>query len=280
MLKLTRRIENLPEKKSIPAAVYTKCRHLYRAPSTALDGILHELENLGWMVCRCEFQSDTHIADICRRDSNKKDIVVITKDSDLLVYEDIDSITMPVGRAHELTTFKKDDVLASLSLPSARHLLLTAILTRNDYSAPIPSYGLHRNADIVKNMEIDEPSSSDAVSAITNSIPEYLATVKKPHSKSTKSYEHAITAFAGCKEEWSATATPSTSTHEDIRKLLRELEAKKLARIQSSNRQPQAPQAHEPAGPAQSNTRAGKRKRRKRKRPNRCKSKSAWKQSR
>ncbi|KAG0208198.1 hypothetical protein BGX31_002410 [Mortierella sp. GBA43] len=152
--KSTKKIDELPEKKSAPATIYNKCRHLYRAPSVSMDEILEGLSILGWKVCRCELQSDTHIAEICW--DSDTDVNIITKDSDMIVYEHVQSITMLIGRSHELTTFKKEDVLSSLSLPTPRHLLLTGILTTNDYSTAIPWYGIKRNAELVKGMVLQD----------------------------------------------------------------------------------------------------------------------------
>jgi hypothetical protein len=228
--KLTSRVNSLSRK--VPSSIYGKCKNLYRIPPEALDNILQELYNMQWNVCRCPFQSDTHIADLCRKSSNK-DIVIITKDSDLIVYEDVNSITIPVGRAHELTTFEKVNVMESMKLPSPRHLLLAGIVSTNDYSKGVPWYGLTRNTEIVRDIKLDyEPGSCDLVrvGAIQDALETYLANIKRPHSKVLEGYDNAISAFVQCKEVWSDSAVSSASTHDQICGLLRKLELMKIAR--------------------------------------------------
>lgn len=223
--------------RKIPSTVYIKCKNLYRVPPDTLKKILDGLKDLQWTVCSCPYQADTHIADLCRKDPNK-DVVILTKDSDLLVYEDVHSITMPRGRSYELTTFKKADVLESMDLPSARHLLLAAILSTNDYSRSIPWYGLSKNTDIVRGIKIDyEPDSSDPhrVQVIKDAIQAYLARVERPHTKTLLDYNDAITAFVECKEDFSSSAVSSTSTHDQICDMLRKLELLKLSRKASSS---------------------------------------------
>ncbi|KAF9962823.1 hypothetical protein BGZ65_007773 [Modicella reniformis] len=289
--ELTSRVEGLSIKKGAPTSLYKKCRTLYRAPAAALDEILEELLRLGWRVCRCPFQADTHIGDLCRKDPDNENIAVITKDTDLLVYEGVHSVTMPIGRAHELTTFNKADVLSSLSLPSARHLLLTAILSTNDYSNSIPWYGVHRNAEIVRDLDLEYvPSSSDAhrVGVITDAISEYLARIEKPHKRTPAHYDNAISAFVECRENWSSSATSSTSTHDQISALIRKLEERKLARRVSLSSEIESRQSSsilQQQEPPQANHERqqcrprNKQRKRKRKRKRRSQRQSAWKRS-
>ncbi|KAF9344365.1 hypothetical protein BGX34_005751, partial [Mortierella sp. NVP85] len=217
---LTERVEKVSIKKGAPASTYFKCKTLYRAPRAAIDDILDELSKLDWKVCRCDFQADTHIADQCRKDPNNADITVITRDSDLLVYEHIHSITIPIGRAHELTTFTKANVMSSLELPSARHLLLAALLSKNDYSSSIQRYTLQKNAKIVQGIDLDAGSSrSIPTDSVKDAIRKYLERVQTPHSRTPDHYEHAISAFVECRENRSRNAdqnpryTPYTIAH-------------------------------------------------------------------
>ncbi|KAF9991844.1 hypothetical protein BGZ65_013036, partial [Modicella reniformis] len=109
---------------------------------------MDELNKLGWNICLCEYQADTHIGQIYRDDPDKTSLAVVTNDSDLIVYDGVPSVTMPIGKSRELRTFSKSDVLQALGMPSSRHFQLTAILTRNDYFSGLPWYGIKRNADL------------------------------------------------------------------------------------------------------------------------------------
>ncbi|KAF9975922.1 hypothetical protein BGZ75_000360, partial [Mortierella antarctica] len=62
---------------------------------------------------------------------------------------------MPMGKQHILTTFTKAELLRELDLPSETHLLLAGLVTSNDYVRNIPYFGLGRNCDIVREMDLD-----------------------------------------------------------------------------------------------------------------------------
>ncbi|KAK3825281.1 MAG: hypothetical protein J3Q66DRAFT_420200 [Benniella sp.] len=97
---------------------------------------------------------------------------------------------MPVGREREFTTFNKADVMAALDLPSERHLLLTAILTKNDYSSPVPWFGIRKNAEIVRSLEIHQYSTDFQLGGILKEcIRKYLICIKKSHYKSPDHYK-------------------------------------------------------------------------------------------
>ncbi|KAK3816002.1 MAG: hypothetical protein J3Q66DRAFT_431540 [Benniella sp.] len=226
--ELSLQVDKISINKRSLTAVYNKCKSLYRAPETAISEILDELSNLDWKVCRCQYQADSHIAELCRDDP---DAVIVTKDSDFIVYENTESVIMPVGRGHELTRFDKADVMTALKLPSARHLLLASILSKNDYSSPVPWFGIHRNAEVVRELEIDQYSSNfQLVGIMKEAIRKYLVQIGKIDSKTPHDYRHAITAFVECREDTSDDAVPSRSTHDSIVELLRKIEQAKIAR--------------------------------------------------
>ncbi|KAK3825871.1 MAG: hypothetical protein J3Q66DRAFT_365588 [Benniella sp.] len=226
--ELSLQVDKISINKRSLTAVYNKCKSLYRAPETAISEILDELSNLDWKVCRCQYQADSHIAELCRDDP---DAVIVTKDSDFIVYENTESVIMPVGRGRELTRFDKADVMTALNLPSARHLLLASILSKNDYSSPIPWFGIHKNAEVVRELEIDQYSSNfQLVGIMKEAIRKYLVQIGKLDSKTPHDYRHAITAFVECREDTSDDAVPSRSTHDSIVELLRKIEQAKIAR--------------------------------------------------
>jgi len=253
--ELSLQVDKISINKRSLTAVYNKCKSLYRAPETAISEILDELSNLDWKVCRCGYQADSHIAELCRDD---QDAVIITKDSDFIVYENTESVIMPVGRGRELTRFDKADVMTALKLPSARHLLLASILSKNDYSSPVPWFGIHKNAEVVRELEIDQYSSNfQLVGIMKEAIRKYLAQINKLDSKTPHDYRHAITAFVECREDTSDDAVPSRSTHDGIVELLRKIEEAKVARRQpaSSVSDPVSPSEPVPSsstGPASS----------------------------
>jgi hypothetical protein len=114
--ELSSQVDQVSIKKASLNTIQNKCKGLYRAPETAICDMLNEFVKLDWNVCRCTFQADSHIAEMCR-ESGGEDVAVLTNDSDMLVYEHINTMTMPVGRGREFTTFNKADVMAALDLP-------------------------------------------------------------------------------------------------------------------------------------------------------------------
>jgi len=266
LAKLKDQVGKLCERKhGSPAKLFRKCRDLYRPPPSDIDGIEESLRDLGWTVCRCPYQADTHIGEICRDVSDKSKLAVVSGDSDLIIYDGVPNVTMPVGRLHEWTTFSKTTLLEELKLPSSQHLQLTAVVTKNDYFPGIKTYGIRRNADLVRDIDIEMEDQGKATAEelalkFRNAINIYLDRIKKTEGKvtsgkvslgkvslgkvsedkvsegkvpkdiTTNDYDNAISAFVLCKEDSSASTISSPQTHSEIRDLLRQLENIRLRR--------------------------------------------------
>ncbi|KAF9962779.1 hypothetical protein BGZ65_007989 [Modicella reniformis] len=56
----------LQTSRGVTPAIYRKIKQLFRTPKVVVDEIVSELRELGWSVCQCPFQADTHIAQVCR----------------------------------------------------------------------------------------------------------------------------------------------------------------------------------------------------------------------
>ncbi|KAF9344356.1 hypothetical protein BGX34_005754 [Mortierella sp. NVP85] len=189
---------------------YGQCRQLYRATDDTLLDIANILRDLGWRTCHCYFQVDTHLAQICKDDAES---VIITNDSDIMMYGNVNEVTMPVGKTRKLFTFTKTDVLNILELPTSRHLVLAAILTKSDYFAGIPWIGIKTNADIVRGFNLDPPITME------DAVDTYLSVIDPEDSEDLTSddYRHAIKAFWDCEETESvdAVATNRDNAEED-----------------------------------------------------------------
>jgi 5'-3' exonuclease len=276
--KLTKLQEDVAQavnkKSAVPSRLYQLCRRLFRPSADILDDIKSELARLGWGVCTCDFQADTHIAQICQ----DHEVEVVSGDSDLLVYEGINHITMPVGKNHELTTFQKSDVLSLLNLPSDRHLLLACLLTRNDYNEGIRGLGLKRNAAIVRGFDLDPRMELDQV--ITKAIEKYLNTIRDPRGKTINDYKNAISAFASLKEVWSPDAAPSAQTQDRIAMILMTLENhKSKRRLRGSQQQHQQQAQDQQVHPLHPPGHKRKRKKRRRRTSKKRQRQSKWRRS-
>ncbi|KAK3806660.1 MAG: hypothetical protein J3Q66DRAFT_406798 [Benniella sp.] len=109
---------------------------------------------------RKETAADTCIGKICRQDSHPETLAVVTNDSDLILYEGVNNVTMPIRKKRELHTFFKSNVLKLLHLPTVQHLQLAAVLTRNDYFSGIPWIEIKTNADIVRDFIFDNDKTN------------------------------------------------------------------------------------------------------------------------
>jgi len=67
-----------------------------------------------------------------------------------MVYHLVPTITMPVGRPLTWTTFKKQELLDELEIPTPVHLALVSVLTANDYTDGMPLYQMTSNVAKVK----------------------------------------------------------------------------------------------------------------------------------
>lgn len=239
--KLKEQVEGLCQKKhGSPAKLFRKCRDLYRPPRSAIDAIAEGLKDLGWNVCSCPYQADTHIGELCRDEPDKSNLAVITADSDLIVYDGVPNVTMPVGRSHELTTFTKSALLQELKLPSSHHLQLAAVVTKNDYFPGLESFGIRTNANLVCGIDMHQVNQGKATvrqlkSRFHDAIEVYLGLIKSDKGKSienvtTTDYDNAISAFVLCREDSSSSAVRSPQTDSAIRSLLRQLEDIRLRR--------------------------------------------------
>ncbi|KAF8932756.1 hypothetical protein EDD21DRAFT_405931 [Dissophora ornata] len=123
-------------------------------------------------------------------DAELENVRVITKDSDLAVYEVSTSITLPVG--NQWKTFQKQDLLYRHQLPTPAHHLLLGILTTNDYTGGAPFYGLVSDADIVRKFELEgleELNDQERLERFKHYVAHYLKIV---HDNAAKVIETAV----------------------------------------------------------------------------------------
>ncbi|KAI8605997.1 hypothetical protein EDD21DRAFT_427217 [Dissophora ornata] len=155
--------------------LYKRLKASYRAPPEALRAILEVLSQSGWSICRCLNQSDTCIARTVNNATAPGDIRVITKDSDLMAFESIMSVTMPVKNTW--TTFRKDKLLNKHDIPTPVHLTLAALVSSNDYTNGVFSYGLTSNVNMIRQFEmagLDGTVGQDRVEAFRVYVRHYL----------------------------------------------------------------------------------------------------------
>jgi hypothetical protein len=124
-------------------------------PCCIIDIILSEMGHLGWRCCPCAYQSDTCIAKKAQELEHR--IAMVSTDSDMMLYEDINNITIPITCKGITTyhTYLKSRVLCHLSLTSPCHLLLTGVLLKSDYFSGISGLKFMDVAMIIFDLELD-----------------------------------------------------------------------------------------------------------------------------
>ncbi|KAF9932137.1 hypothetical protein FBU30_008824 [Linnemannia zychae] len=78
---------------------------------------------------------------------------IIIKDSDLMAFKSTTSITMPIKKVW--TIFCKSKLLENHDLSTPSHLTLATLVSSNNYTNGVPSYGLTSNVDIIHQIGIE-----------------------------------------------------------------------------------------------------------------------------
>ncbi|KAI8355363.1 hypothetical protein B0O80DRAFT_497756 [Mortierella sp. GBAus27b] len=120
-------------------------RNAFTWSSTTKNELATYLRDQGWRVVQCDLEADTAIA----RDCTNND-VVLTRDSDAIVYQSIPAIWRPVGR--KTLVYDKERLLSTLGL-TRQQITTLGIVSRNDYNRNIPTLGSATNLKLVKNLE-------------------------------------------------------------------------------------------------------------------------------
>ncbi|KAF9397948.1 hypothetical protein BGZ94_006136, partial [Podila epigama] len=155
--------------------LYKRLKAAYRAPPEAHSAVLDVLRESGWAICHCLNQSDTCIARTVNNAAVPGDIRVITKDSDLMAFEATMSVTMPVKNTW--ITYHKEELLSKFCLPTSLHLTLASLLSNNDYTNGVISYGLKSNVDMIRQFDmtdVDGLVGQDRVHAVRLFVERYL----------------------------------------------------------------------------------------------------------
>ncbi|KAG0303087.1 hypothetical protein BGZ99_002777, partial [Dissophora globulifera] len=101
--------------------------------------------------------------------------LVVSGDSDLLVYESIDSVLRPIPRSNFYAIYDKDDVLDILKFVDPMQLVLLGIVSHSDYAKNIYGFGIARNAALIRSIPVSD---------VNTMLAAYLAAVK-PKVKGT-----------------------------------------------------------------------------------------------
>jgi len=113
------------------------------------NSLAEYLRNNGWRAFICLSEADTAIAFECQPND-----IVISGDSDMLIYDTVVTIWRPLSRGRYLV-YELAEVLSHLEISRSK-LTTLGIVSKNDYSSNLKRLGVITNHKIVKSLEETE----------------------------------------------------------------------------------------------------------------------------
>ncbi|KAG0196277.1 hypothetical protein BGX28_010347, partial [Mortierella sp. GBA30] len=105
-------------------------------------------------VCHCATEADICIARSMRDEQLPVERVIVSGDSDFLGYLSNDRVLRSVPKSNNFAWYTKTDIKRTLELPSDQHLLLLAIVTRNDYGRNVDTLGIVTNCRLIRDIPV------------------------------------------------------------------------------------------------------------------------------
>lgn len=129
--------------------LFKNTRAVFYWSQESRSSLAHHLSSNGWNVVVCPSEADIAIAADCQ----PKDIVV-SGDSDMLIYDTVETVWRPLSRGRFLV-YELAAVMDHLSISRAK-LTTLGIVSKNDYSSNLTRLGISTNYKIVKSLEKNE----------------------------------------------------------------------------------------------------------------------------
>ncbi|KAF9198899.1 hypothetical protein BGZ59_004342, partial [Podila verticillata] len=115
-------------------------------------GFVQYMRDKNWNIVESPTEADLHIA----RDCQPIDVVV-SRDSDLLIYQNVTTVWRPISKGRFLV-YDINDVLATLKITRTQ-LTVLGVVSRNDYSKNIRGLGPATNFSVIKRLCGDDPAT-------------------------------------------------------------------------------------------------------------------------
>ncbi|KAG0062154.1 hypothetical protein BGZ92_006266, partial [Podila epicladia] len=161
------------------------------------------MANKGFQIILCATEADIKIAADC-----EKEDVVVSGDSDLLIYKSVSMVCRPMGRhkSQWYWLYDKAAVLDALDVTSTQ-LVALAVISGNDYTGNIPTLGIETNRKLIKKLE-----DKDEASIIQNylALPEVVFKTDKDNANvwTLSSFTNALKVFVTMKQDRAKMTTP------------------------------------------------------------------------
>ncbi|KAF8925213.1 hypothetical protein BGZ47_003424, partial [Haplosporangium gracile] len=128
---------------------YKNIRAAFYWPLMSRRSLALHLTNNGWNVLECPSEADVAIARVCQSDD-----IVVSGDSDMLIYNTIQTIWRPLSKGRFLV-YMLAEVLKQLELSRAQ-LTTLGIVSKNDYTSNLTQLGISSNYEIIKSLDKTE----------------------------------------------------------------------------------------------------------------------------
>ncbi|KAF9154694.1 Rad2 nuclease, partial [Mortierella sp. AD010] len=132
-------------------SVQQNLRRAFHLDPAEAGSLLDYLRSTGWKAIESETEADIRIA----RDCLPGDVVV-SRDSDLLIYQSVETVWRPTSGGRFLE-YVIDDILDMLGLTRSQWIAL-GVVSKNDYNSNIYGLGWETNFNIIKALNGDDPS--------------------------------------------------------------------------------------------------------------------------
>ncbi|KAF8919707.1 hypothetical protein BGZ58_004589, partial [Dissophora ornata] len=176
------------------------------------------MANKGYEIFLCATEADVKIAADC-----KEEDIVVTGDSDLLIYKSVPAVWRPMGRgkSRRYWQYDKAAVLDALDVTSTQ-LVALAVISGNDYADNIRTLGIETNRKLIKKLE-DGDEASIVQDYLT--LPEVIRKTGKNDADDWTSalFDNALKVFVTMKQDRAETTTPleaefdATPTYDALR---------------------------------------------------------------
>ncbi|KAF9921950.1 hypothetical protein FBU30_007995 [Linnemannia zychae] len=171
-----------------------------------------------WNVCDCNSEADICIGATCKRND-----VVITCDSDSLIYGNINTVWRPFGRSRYLI-YNVPQLLLHLEL-SRVGLTALGVVSQNDYGKGVYNTGVKTNLKVIRALENGSSTKSKSVKDLIHAYLEHTTISSKHPTKDL--FDSALRIFSF--QQY----TPSIESHiqdpvDELREITQRLSAVRL----------------------------------------------------
>lgn len=147
--------------KKLTDRIEAQLRHVCQLSQQDRRTLNESFQSLGFSSHVCHAEADPCIATACHESSGSTDkVAVVTKDSDLLVYCDVEMVLRPNPQDAGFVVYRKSEVLAALGLHRKEFLTLYGMTLRNDYAPNVKTIGPVTSLELVVQIQSETETTT------------------------------------------------------------------------------------------------------------------------